>query len=220
MNEINAIFDRVFVINLKRRPDRLEHFRLQAEKYGISYELIEAFDGEIINGDTELLGKKITPSGEYRGLDGYMKSCLGATMSHYKILKQSVENGYKKILVFEDDVLFNDNFKDSLISSISLSPENWDFLYLSGTMVNFEKINDRISKLNSCFCLHSYCLSDNVFRKLMSEIEDKIFNFPVDVIFSQNLRNYNSFITVPFLTKQYSNFSDIQKINVNYNFTH
>lgn len=220
MSKINDIFDRVFVINLKRRPDRLEHFRLQAEKYGISYEVIEAFDGETINGDTELLGKKITPSGEYRGLDGYMKSCLGATMSHYKILKQSIENGYKKILIFEDDALFNDNFEEDLILSISSSPENWDFLYLSGTMVNFEKINERISKLNGCFCLHSYCLSDNVFEKLVYEIEDKIFNFPVDVIFSQILRNHNSFITVPFLTKQYSNFSDIQKINVNYNFTH
>lgn len=216
MNEINEIFDRVFVINLKRRPDRLEHFRLQAEKYGIFYEVIEAFDGETINGETELLGKKITPSGEYKGLDGYMKSCLGATMSHYSILKKSIDYGYKKILIFEDDVLLSELFDESLLESIELLPDNWDCFYLSGTMINSQIINHRISKLISCFCLHSYCLTNNVFEKMKKEIEEKIFYFPVDVIFSQNLSSFNSYVSTTILTHQYPNYSDIQKTNVKY----
>lgn len=220
MNSINNLFDKIFVINLKRRPDRLEHFDSQAKKYGINYEIIEAFDGDTINGDFEIFGKKIIPSGEYKGLDNYMKSCLGATISHYQVLKKSIENSYKKIMVFEDDVLFNDDFEKSLIDGVSNLPENWDFLYLSGTAVDFEKINTSISKLKSSYCLHSYCLSSNIFNKLILEIEEKIFSFPVDVIYSHNLKNNNSYITIPFLTKQYSNFSDIQKINVNYNFSH
>tara|TARA_R110000796_G_scaffold252323_1_gene386089 strand:- start:1188 stop:2003 length:816 start_codon:yes stop_codon:yes gene_type:complete len=62
----------------------------------------------------------------------------GCTRSHYEIVKIAKENGYKNILIFEDDVYFTDN-KEILQSNIIKCFEQIkangiqpDFLYLGG----------------------------------------------------------------------------------------
>ena len=47
--KLNDFFDRIFVINLERRPDRLEKFKQMSDKIGFEYEIFPAVDGKIID---------------------------------------------------------------------------------------------------------------------------------------------------------------------------
>jgi len=65
-----------FVVNLKRRPDRLERFRKQMEYLGWDYEVFEAID---------------------------TNSYMGITKSQLTIIEIAKERGYKKVMIMEDD---------------------------------------------------------------------------------------------------------------------
>jgi hypothetical protein len=65
-----------FVVNLKRRPDRLERFKKQMEYLGWDYEVFEAVD---------------------------TNSYIGITDSQLSIIKIAKERGYKKVMIMEDD---------------------------------------------------------------------------------------------------------------------
>lgn len=65
-----------FVVNLKRRPDRLEKFRQQMEYLGWDYEVFEAVD---------------------------TNSYMGITKSQLAIIEIAKERGYKKVMIMEDD---------------------------------------------------------------------------------------------------------------------
>jgi len=65
-----------FVVNLKRRPDRLERFKKQMEYLGWDYEVFEAID---------------------------TNSYMGITKSQLAIIQIAKERGYSKVMIMEDD---------------------------------------------------------------------------------------------------------------------
>lgn len=73
-------FDKIVVINLKQHHKRLEQFKKQAEEYGIDFEIFPAIKHEV--------------------------GSWGCSLSHLEIIKQAKKDGFKNILVFEDDAFF------------------------------------------------------------------------------------------------------------------
>jgi hypothetical protein len=65
-----------FVVNLERRPDRLESIRNEMEYIGWEYELFKAVD---------------------------TNSHVGCSLSHLEIIKLSLERNYDYVLIIEDD---------------------------------------------------------------------------------------------------------------------
>ena len=65
-----------FVVNLKRRPDRLERFKKQMDYLGWDFEVFEAID---------------------------TNSYMGITKSQLAIIEIAKERGYKKVRIMEDD---------------------------------------------------------------------------------------------------------------------
>jgi GR25 family glycosyltransferase involved in LPS biosynthesis len=92
-----------FIINLKRRPDRLESIKKEMDYIGWDYEIIE---GEDLN------------------------SYMGCTLSQLKILKIAKEKKYKKVMIIEDDCFFMPYAK-SLIEKLDTELENADYSILN-----------------------------------------------------------------------------------------
>jgi GR25 family glycosyltransferase involved in LPS biosynthesis len=88
-----------FVINLKRREDRLAHIQKEMEYMGWDYELFEAID-----------------EGCY----------VGCTLSHLNILNIAKERNYESVLIIEDDCTFMPYAK-SFIKKIEEETENLEF---------------------------------------------------------------------------------------------
>jgi GR25 family glycosyltransferase involved in LPS biosynthesis len=103
--KLNDFFDKIFVINLERRPDRLDRFKELSDKIGFEYDIFYAVDGKSIDKDSLIEGRKLQiESNEiYRSFDDYFLGQLGCILSHIRLLKHCRENNIKSVLILEDD---------------------------------------------------------------------------------------------------------------------
>lgn len=88
-----------FVVNLERRPDRLEYIQKEMDYMGWEYELFKAVD---------------------------LNSHRGCTLSHTEIIKIAKERGYDSVMVIEDDCSFLP-YSKNLINKIDT--ESGDFKF-------------------------------------------------------------------------------------------
>jgi len=88
-----------FVVNLERRPDRLEHIQKEMDYMGWEYELFKAVD---------------------------LNNHGGCTLSHTEIIKIAKERGYDSVMVIEDDCTFLPYSKD-LINKIDTESDDFEF---------------------------------------------------------------------------------------------
>jgi len=218
MQKLNDFFDKVFVLNLERRPDRLDDFRKKAEKIGLEYEVFKSVDSKNIDrfGLVEGRPVKLESTEFYSEVNDYFLSQLGCLLSHLSVLKHCRDNNIKNVLILEDDVAFSDQF-ESRYEKFNLSfNKEWDMIYFSGSLVNKSDDCDSYSKLISCYTTHSYAVNSNVYDYLIEKIEHYMLSCPIDVVYSGLHSSINSWISIPFLTYQSDGFSDIQNSFTDY----
>src|SRR3989337_1271808 len=97
MSILSTYFDKVYCINLAKRPDRWEKTQIIFDKLGFDeVERYEGIDGETLD-LTESEKKSFLTSGHF----GIMKTQIN-------MISEAKEKGYKSILLLEDDVYFSD----------------------------------------------------------------------------------------------------------------
>lgn len=194
---VNNYFDKIYVINLDRRPDRLEQFNSEAIKFNINYERYSAVDSKLIDNKTSL------KPGE-----------LGCLLSHLDILNKIVENNYKRTLIFEDDTIILENFKN-FGNYINQLPNKWDMIYLGGNQMKPTiKITENVHKVTKCFTTSYYGITLEMAKKMIPEIEK--MDRQVDVIYARNHLIYNCYVFEPKLCIQRPGYSDVLEKEVNY----
>lgn len=127
-NNINEYFDRIFIINLKKRNDRKENMIKKLEKANITnYEFIEAIDG---NDEPyySLYHTRLT-----NGLFFENPNVFGVLFSVLKVLIWSKKKNYNKILILEDDAIFHKDFSNVFNERIKKIPK-WKLLYFGTSM--------------------------------------------------------------------------------------
>lgn len=110
-------FDRVVVISLRRRPDRLAAFmdRFAAAWPGQAVEVFPAIDGQ-----------SLAPPDGWTG----SKGAWAVTLSHAAVVAQTLADGVGSVLVFEDDATFVPGFA-SRLAGLAV-PADCGMLYLGG----------------------------------------------------------------------------------------
>ncbi len=110
----------MFLLNLKRRPERLAHALKQFENVGIKdFILWEAVDAKTLGLKSDLL--EITPG------------MVGCYQSHRNIMKYCLDNNIDSYIVFEDDVEFIPGFNELCQLMIDTIPSDWEFVYWGST---------------------------------------------------------------------------------------
>jgi GR25 family glycosyltransferase involved in LPS biosynthesis len=128
-NKINV--DKIYLINLERRYDRLEHFLNECKKESIDTSnlcIFKAYDAKTYNiKDNELeMFRNIN-----FGLNtSFSKTCICNQLSHYNILKDIVKNKYKKCIIFQDDVRFRKNFRKDINNILENMPKDTEALWI------------------------------------------------------------------------------------------
>lgn len=126
---VDNYFDKVFYLNLKKDVDRNQNMIEQFDRYGIkNYERIEGTNLESVpdksywrNFNLEFINEK------------YIKGSLGCRNTHWRAIELALLRDYKRILIFEDDVIFNEDPNKILNDSIE-GAEHWDMLYYGGVV--------------------------------------------------------------------------------------
>lgn len=124
---------KIFVINLKRSPERRNEIIRQMNLYELKYEFFEAIDGKLLS--TETIEKSRARSDHWykvdEGQDATMKlGEIGVAMSHYKLYQKIIREDLDLAIIMEDDINFDKQFQQFL--------QNWK--QVNSVMKNFDLI--------------------------------------------------------------------------------
>lgn len=117
---LKDFFDWVVVLNLKRRPDRLQRFNKAMAEIDWPFktpEVFEATDGS----------QSTMPSAFKSGAGAW-----GCLQSHSRIMRETIRRGFNSVLILEDDVCFVRDFTELVARFLALVPPDWDQLMLGG----------------------------------------------------------------------------------------
>lgn len=185
---VNEYFDKVVVINLDRRKDRLEKVNAQLEELGIQYERFSAVDAK---------ASDIDP----------IQACR---QSHIQVLEESVG----KTLILEDDAYFMEDFNERFAEFISVLPEKWHIFYLGAVLLNSKDCNHMMVRAMDTSSLHAYCVNPE-FKEIALE-QGRTYPEHIDVAYRLLHPQYESYAAKPPLVKQYPSYSDIMEKDVDY----
>tara|TARA_R100000541_G_scaffold58850_1_gene70858 strand:+ start:391 stop:1155 length:765 start_codon:yes stop_codon:yes gene_type:complete len=127
----------IFVINLKRRPERLLNIEKQFNKLNIKYKIFWGWDAKTLGDDLTDQELKLYYDNPWYSWTKDKDKILGrkgCTLSHIKCLNYAILCKLDNILIIEDDV----EFKTDLIPKI---PDDAVLAYLGGYIINKKKIN-------------------------------------------------------------------------------
>jgi len=99
--------DKVYLINLERRPDRLAKMKAVLAEIGVEFQLVRAVDGknDVDEKFIARLGIQMMPEFKepYHGR-AITRGEIGCFMSHFNTWNDVVKNSYDFVIVLEDDV--------------------------------------------------------------------------------------------------------------------
>jgi GR25 family glycosyltransferase involved in LPS biosynthesis len=182
---INEYFDKVVVINLDKRTDRLEKISKQLDELGIVFERFSAIDGTSKDPIT------------------------AGTMSHTQVWKK-----YQglKVLVLEDDALFVDNFNEKFAEVMQTLPSDWDIFYLGAlvapTTGKLVKVNEHWYKQIVSTGTQAYCLKPGKMDYFYNRLKD--YEWYIDIGLRLEAVSNNCYITQPNLVTQSPGYSDLR----------
>ena len=196
MKKLNEYFDKIYCINLDRRPDRWEKISQLFNRDGINVERFSAIDKEKIENRSPITTGQL--------------ACLS---SHWNILNKAHKAGYSKILIFEDDAEFENGLNTFFTQNVVDIPEDWQFLYLGGNHLNgLQHIHNNVYKMISSLAAHAYAIKCNIIPEILPHIAQSIA--PVDVYYAAFHKVYPSYVlkdnskSLVWQSKGYSNIDD------------
>lgn len=179
-------FQKIYLINLKHRTQRLFNSAVQLRNYNIPFEVWEATYDQ--NGT----------NGIYQTLIGIFKHCL--------------KNGIQNVLIFEDDLnIINKGINEIMPQVIEQIPEEWMELRLGANIPQPHLAtiySDVLLRVKRMLALHASAYS----RECMEAIISLPKQLPIDVSVANWIQHLGqSYCTYPFLISQRDGFSDIEQ---------
>jgi len=195
MSFTNSIVDKVYVINLDKDTERLEKIDAQLRAYNIQYERFSAVQGSTVKNSPLL-----TAYCNSFCTDG-MKGCA---ISHKTLWAKAVQEGYKSILILEDDALLADDFDTKLKNAWYQVPSDYDMVFLgcrafcntSDTIpITVTKllgkapvsVDEKVLQIKGTMGTHGYIMTFHV-AKLLEEVP---INWHADMELTEYISAYN-----------------------------
>ena len=181
---LDKYFDRIVVINVQRRTDRLAQFNEEAKKIGFGFEIHYAIDGKEVGIDPIVAGR----------------------LSHIEVLKSIKDD--ERVLICEDDALFREDFNEALDSYMVELPKDWDIFYLGAIKNETQPVNKYWVKQVVSTGTQAYCVNP-AKRDLFIQIAEE-FDQWIDVAYRLWADRTKAYIAHPNLVIQHDGFSDLR----------
>ena len=154
---LNDYFHEIWFINLNRREDRKKEVTEEFERFGIAAQRFEAIDGKIFNFPQEFKNMR--------------RGAAAIYLSHLKLIQYAKEKKLRNILIFEDDVEFDDHFMEDFQEGLKSLPNNWNMLYLGGNQKKLPiVIQGKFCKLKEVKTTHAYAINGNFFDTVLERL--------------------------------------------------
>jgi len=190
--KVNDFFDKVIVINLDRRTDRMEKLAPQLEKLDIQYKRFSAVDAKKLDIDPIVAGLQ----------------------SHIQVMKQIAG---QRVLILEDDALFVDDFNEKFEKVMQTLPEDWDIFYLGALVPKDVGLIRMVNRHWGIQVLttgsQAYCINPSRLEYFINKLED--YNSYIDIGLRDFAKGLKAYITQPNLVVQFPSYSDLRLKEVN-----
>ena len=152
-------FDRVSIINLPSRPDRLRALRGELRRVGY---------------DVDNPKVTIPFAPEPTDANGFpSRGVYGNFLSHLGILESAYQDGLKNVLVLEDDAIFSARFrKCSLVETLSSEP--WDFCFIGHALKLAPTPSGFLRSIAPFKWVHCYAVNRSVMSRLVDYLKATI----------------------------------------------
>jgi len=208
-------FDKVYVINLKRRSDRKA--ALLKEYPHIDFTFIEAIDGKSIDVPKEISKGNI--HSVFYDPNGILTTgVIGCALSHKKAWDQALADGVENALFLEDDILLKDIFNESKSFTLSyqeilkeIEEYDYDIVHLGKKKSESEGMNVgkylTVSRFGTGFHgAHAYAVNRETIKELSNQYLP--IKYAADVYIEQFNHSHNLYNLKTSLIRQISDFSD------------
>jgi GR25 family glycosyltransferase involved in LPS biosynthesis len=187
---VDDLYDNIdiHVINLKSRPIKKKYIQKQFDEQNIKFNFFEAVDGNNLNPESLIKKGIIDPNTSTKYSKRVLrKGEIGCSMSHVSIWMKLLNSNKKYALIFEDDAILCDNFKQKLYNTINeANTTNWDVLYLNENCYNHfgkkcdgESVTENIIRpKNVGYGLYGYIITKEGVKKLFKNVLP--FIIPID----------------------------------------
>jgi hypothetical protein len=194
-SDLYQTFERVVVINLARRSDRLERFLSRLTDWPfLTPQRFEAVDGSTV-----------APPPEWDKGPG----AWGCMLSHQQVLDQAIADGINSLLVLEDDSYPVDHFGPQVLEFLKNVPDDWDGLMLGAEHLSEPKaVLDRVVRCTASNRAHAYAVRGR-FMKILSQFWHATTNDHCDVVLCSLMHHFNFYAPNPLLIGQDCGLSDI-----------
>jgi GR25 family glycosyltransferase involved in LPS biosynthesis len=190
--KVNDFFDKVIVINLDRRTDRMEKLTPQLEKLDIQYKRFSAVDGKKLDIDPIVAGLQ----------------------SHLQVMKLIAG---QRVLILEDDAQFVEDFNEKFEKVMQTLPEDWDIFYLGALVPKDVGLIRMVNRHWGIQVLttgtQAYCINPSRLEYFINKLED--YNSYIDIGLRDFAKGLKAYITQPNLVVQFPSYSDLRLKEVN-----
>ena len=187
-----------FVINLEKRPDRLDFIKKELKYIGWDYEIFKAYDKD---------------------------SYLGCTLSHIDIIKKAKENNWEHVMAIEDDCCIMP-YANSFLSILEEELKNINFgiLNLSPTHnrpISISKISKYLLDITNypekkehhrgLFATNMMVYHESVYDEVLKILENNTMGYyPIDEFIYLNVTSHiQSYCPIVPICIQKSDFSNV-----------
>lgn len=197
-------FDKIFYINLDKRTDRNDECQSELSKYNIQAERVSAVDASTLH-SSQFPPKKIN----------FRTGAYGLLLTNLEIFKRAKTEGYKSIVIFEDDILFINRFDEYFEVIYQQVPDDWQMLYLGANhVIPPIMVTDNVGKCIKTFTTHAMVFKESVYDVVIEGISK--LDGPIDIKYSEVFFKVNAYSFCPSIVFQRPSHSDIEDRFTNY----
>lgn len=192
-----------YCLTLREVPERTEHAKREAAKAGIELDFIYGFFGRTLE-----VVPRIPMHTDYfinRGITCIFLTWLMAWQMAYR-------DGHDEFVIFEDDLLLPDNFKERFAKIRADIPDTCDMVFL-GNCCTEDKPKVHVAgdlyDIRYPMCLHALWFRRRAVEKLLQQQHPA--NTPIDIVMEWHwLKHVNVLTVLPELVGQGSNGRGIE----------
>jgi glycosyl transferase family 25 len=193
---INETFPYQTCINLDRRPKRWQQMQRKFAQHGIlSVRRVPALDGDSL----ALPADWVHTPGAY-----------GCLRSHLQAVCEAQRLNEPSILIFEDDVVFAEEFELKFAAGIHELPPDWDMLFF-GALHRDEpiRITDHIARITRAYSTYAYVIRNTMFDEFIELNRHSKQELDNNTMLLQ--QRFNCYCFMPHLTWVETDYSDAQQ---------
>ena len=156
-----------FIINVPAlSPERGESSYLNVKNAG--YKNIILFKG--VNGSNpDEVNEALNLFGNPKFDFWCSKGNIGCNLSMLKVMLTIVNNNIPIASIFEDDIIFHNEWDRLSKDFYENTPKNYDIIYM-GNQIDECKVTNEVPRINkkSCFCMHAIIVSNKGARQILN----------------------------------------------------